>query len=121
MEEERAFFTNVLTVTTVIVALVVSIAALDLGINAALNGSNKPSLAQVQMTCAFNHALTKYILIFVGVLLLACLLRFLSSLKWKKLRHMFKNINCMWVLSWIVLIIAIVYGLWLIIIYTCSL
>jgi flagellar biosynthesis protein FlhB len=119
--EEIAFFTNVLTVITIIVGLVTLISTLTLNIDSALNGSNPVTLTQVQLSCLFNHAITQYILIFVGILLLASILRYASSLKWKKFKLSLKKVNWLLIASWIVLIIAVIYGLWLISVYTCSL
>jgi uncharacterized membrane protein len=119
-DEERAFFTNVLTVITIIAGLVTLIASLVIGTNASLNGGSPPTQTQVLLTCYGNHAITQYILAFVGLLLLACILRYVSSLRWKKIKKAFKSKNCVLILAWIILIIAIAYGLWLISIYTCA-
>ncbi len=119
-EEERTLLTNVLTVITIIAGLVTLIASMVFGINSSLNGSNPATQTQVLLTCYGNNAITQYILTFVGLLLLACVVRYVSSLKKKKVTRTRKRVNKLWVFSWIILIVAIAYGLWLISIYTCA-
>lgn len=112
-EEERLFFSNIMTIFAIVLSLLVVMSAV-FNTNITLNGATKPTQTQITLSNEAEVATVKYFGTLLALLSLASLSRFMSS--WKRLQKPLTR-NSLKILSWLCFVIVIGYVIWLIWIY----
>ena len=111
-EEERNLFSNVVTVLTILISLVIVLESITLNVNSGLNGSSPLTQNQVTLSCLTSHTTTTFAMAAVCLIFLALIFRYLPYLK-LECRITGKTI------AWILLVVTFLLEIGLILLFTC--